>query len=690
MDKSFWKIDKAFWKKYSMLFVAMLYTAVLLNYLSVERIINTQTFMPFIITGVILVASRLIPWTGVTGVRHVRWIVSMLSCGFITHFYLSLISSGAYYERMKFIGLLDILFHTAVFILLFVGTDSLRKAIVIGCSIFGVLGVANHYVWLFRGSPISVEDISSIKTAAGVAGNYDYTPDQYIILLGLMLILWTIAMYRMGGDEYVRGRKVRFKQCMALASIMLFACLPFVGYGQYYKDNSNAFNYDLYLASNLATLCQKGASDIPEYYSAQAVETIANETAEAREQSEPVKAGSDVKPNIIAIMSESYGDLRVLGDFETNIPVTPFMDSLKQDDNAITGYAYASIFGSKTANSEFEFLSSDSILFIPDTMVYLHYFDDMQKNGYDSLVSVLKNQGYKTVAIHPWLRAGWNRPAVYSKMGFDETYFFEDMKNVDYYRLYPSDEFSFNQVKNQLENKKDGEKLFVMNITMQNHSGYEGGGNGYEQTVSIKGQEGKFPMTELYLSEQHESDKALQELITYLKSYKEPTVVVFFGDHQPKLDSEFYQWVNPNLTTDANELMKKYMVPFFIWANYDIPHETDVRTSINYLAPMMLDAVDMPMSDYQAHLLEQRKDWPVVCGKGGYDAQGNYYPASEIINASPEIKAYQDLTINHTVDIKNTLHSFFSYGENTNEQTDGKTAVNAQSDTSQKDQTTQE
>ncbi len=487
-------------------------------------------------------------------------------------------SSGAFYARMKFIGLLNVLFHTAVYMLLYVGTDSLRKSIAIGSGIFGVFGIANHYVWLFRGTPIGIEDITSIRTAAGVAGNYDYTPDRYIILLGLLLLLWSVTLYRLGGDEYCLGRRVHFKQGMALASVALFACLPFVGYGDYYKDNSNAFNYDLYFAGTLATLCQKSGMEIPEYYSAKAVETIANESAAARAEREEFnydlyfagtlatlcqKSGMEipeyysakavetianesaaaraereegtadgVQPNIIAIMSESYGDLRVLGDFETNIPVTPFMDSLKEDDNTISGYAYASIFGSKTANSEFEFLSSDSILYIPDTMVYLHYFDNV--TAYDSLVSVLKNQGYTTSAMHPYLRAGWNRPAVYSKMGFDETMFLEDMTDVGYYRQYPSDAYTtsamhpylragwnrpavyskmgfdetmfledmtdvgyyrqypsdaynFELIQKRFENKAEGEKLFLFDITMQNHGGYEGEGNGYEQTVSIVG-----------------------------------------------------------------------------------------------------------------------------------------------------------------------------------------------------------
>ncbi|MGM9612956.1 MAG: LTA synthase family protein, partial [Butyricicoccus sp.] len=623
-----------------------------------ERIIR-WTSIPFAICCLVLVISRFLPAESYKGLRHIRWMTALFFCGFLSHFYLSLMSSGAYYERMKFIGLLNVLFHTAVYILLYVGTDSLRKSIAIGSGIFGVLGIVNHYVWLFRGTPLGIEDITSIRTAAGVAGNYDYTPDRYIILLGLLLLLWTVTLYRLGGDEYARGRRIHFKQGMALASVALFACLPFVGYGDYYKNNSNAFNYDLYFASTLATLCQKSGVDIPEYYSAKAVETIANESAAARAEREQDTAGG-VQPNIIAIMSESYGDLRVLGDFETNIPVTPFMDSLKENDNAVTGYVYASIFGSKTANSEFEFLSSDSILYIPDTMVYLHYFDDVAENGYDSLVSVLKEQGYSTSAMHPYLRAGWNRPAVYSKMGFDETMFLEDMKNVGYYRQYPSDAYNFDLIRQRFENKEDGEKLFLFDITMQNHGGYEGEGNGYEQTVSIVGQEGNFPKAEMFLSEQHESDRALEELITYFANYDEPTVIVFFGDHQPKLDDEFYSWVNPALSSDPVERMKKYQVPFFIWANYDIKAETDVHTSINYLAPKLLDTLGMQMSPYQSHLLEQSETWPVISAKGIFDCNGVYHVPSEAIENSGMLRNYQDLTINHTVDSKNTLHSFFS------------------------------
>ena len=53
-------------------------------------------------------------------------------------------------------------------------------------------------------------------------------------------------------------------------------------------------------------------------------------------------------PAIIAIMNESFSDLSVLGDLQTNMPLTPFIDSLKE--NTTKGYALSSVFGAKTPN----------------------------------------------------------------------------------------------------------------------------------------------------------------------------------------------------------------------------------------------------------------------------------------------------------------------------------------------------
>ncbi len=91
-------------------------------------------------------------------------------------------------------------------------------------------------------------------------------------------------------------------------------------------------------------------------------------------------------PNIICIMNESLSDLGALGNLETNEDYMPFIHSLTE--NTIKGYLSMPVFGAGTSNSEFEFLSGDSISFLPTGC-----------NVYQSYV-----KGFGSVpGIHPWL-----------------------------------------------------------------------------------------------------------------------------------------------------------------------------------------------------------------------------------------------------------------------------------------------
>ncbi len=43
------------------------------------------------------------------------------------------------------------------------------------------------------------------------------------------------------------------------------------------------------------------------------------------------------------------------------------------------------------------------------------------------------------------------------------------------------------------------------------------------------------------------TDEAFADLITFFSTYKEPTVIVMYGDHQPSLSQEFYaQFMDEN------------------------------------------------------------------------------------------------------------------------------------------------
>lgn len=62
-------------------------------------------------------------------------------------------------------------------------------------------------------------------------------------------------------------------------------------------------------------------------------------------------------------MNESFSDLSVVGDIETNVPYMPYIDSIQ--DETIQGNAYVSTIGTGTSNTEYEFLTGNTMAFLP-------------------------------------------------------------------------------------------------------------------------------------------------------------------------------------------------------------------------------------------------------------------------------------------------------------------------------------
>lgn len=76
-----------------------------------------------------------------------------------------------------------------------------------------------------------------------------------------------------------------------------------------------------------------------------------------------------------------------------------------------------------------------------------------------------------------------------------------------------------------------------MGVTMQNHGGYGERYDNFNQEVYKVG--ASYTDANQYLSLLNESDKALENLITYFKGVDDPVEIVFFGDHQPGLCNDF-------------------------------------------------------------------------------------------------------------------------------------------------------
>ena len=280
----------------------------------------------------------------------------------------------------------------------------------------------------------------------------------------------------------------------------------------------------------------------------------------------------------------------------------PFVHSMQNGkENTVSGYLNVSVCGGNTANTEFEFLTGNTMAFLPTGSIpYQQYI----KQDIPSLASYLSGLGYQTYAQHPYLASGWNRDKVYEWMGFDNMTFIDGYSSRKLIRNYISDESSFEQIKRTFEEKEDGKPAFIFNVTMQNHGGYS---DTYSDFVnSVRTIDHKSNDLDQYLTLLSISDSEVEKLIAYFSGVDEDTVVVFFGDHQP---NDFV--TSPIARTTENDY-NRYQVPYFIWANYDIDEAVNVNTSANYLAANVLKAAGVPTDEYQNFLLQLEKEFPII------------------------------------------------------------------------------
>jgi phosphoglycerol transferase MdoB-like AlkP superfamily enzyme len=483
-------------------------------------------------------------------------------------------------------------------------------------------GITNHYVMKFRSTPFVPWDIFSVRTATSVAENYDFTPDLRMVIVTLIFIA-AIVLSRF----LKKAPKIKLQVRLgALLVSVLVTCLfvntlqkedfqtkhylyPFLFTPAYMTEvNGMAVTF----AMNLAYV----VVDKPQGYSAE----DAKKTLESYEKTEDTKQDTQDLPNIIVIMDEAFSDLAVLGDLQTNEDYMPFMHKMQQGQkNTITGYAQVSVCGGNTANSEFEFLTGDTMAFLPSgSIAYQQYI----KQDTPSLASYLKSLGYATYAQHPYYANGWDRERVYPLLGFEHMDFIEDYTNVSYVRKYISDASDMQHIIDTYEKKEAGKPAFIFNVTMQNHGGYTDVYPNFEN--DIQAQYNSDALNQ-YLSLIHKTDAALEDLVSYFSKVDEKTVIVFFGDHQPSdavaNQIEMASGVDPS-DMNSEQQKKRYQVPYLVWANYDIGEASDQNTSLNYLSAQVLKAAGVPTSAYQNYFLELSNTYPVLSAAGSTENVG--------------------------------------------------------------------
>ena len=600
--------------------------------------------------------------------KPMRWYHFALMGALVVYCFLfvELINNTQKLAQMNFVYVLANLAGAAIMIfIILLWLNSFRRTMMFMTIFCMIMGLVFYFVYSCRGEPFQFIDLFSFGTAMEVVGGYDFkiTP---MVGIFLPMTLTLIALLYHSRDYYwakTRKRKILMRGSAAGLMVAGYFVLMFANW-----NGALGIVTDLWaprktyeqVGTNVGFFCvakfMRNAP--PEGYTVQGTEEIAEKSVEEYEVwtgNNTLPAGSEQPVNIIAIMNEAWADHRYVRDFETDVEYMPFFDSMKE--NTIKGQTLVSIYGGGTAKTEYEYLTGNSVKQYPGMVPYVSYYTHDQY----SMVSTLKSQGYDAIAMHPNKGTNWNRDNAYKFLQFDDFITIDafEQSHSEWIRGMVSDQKNYEKIIEVVENKKNpDDKLFLFDVTMQNHSGY----TNFDPDVDIIGYEDEKNEAENYLSLLKISDEALKYLIEYFEDSDQPTMIVMFGDHYPGLPESFETFLSGQKKEDLpdEEAEHYYATPFFIWTNYESNTAENVLTSTNFLGVMTLEEAGVEMSPFEDYVSMFRDEIPAYNHKGYYDNSGKFTEwAKAPEDVQHKVWEYECLQYNTLMEDANRLNWFY-------------------------------
>lgn len=412
-----------------------------------------------------------------------------------------------------------------------------------------------------RGEPLSIFDFRLVEEAMKISEALDTRYYITIIVLTTIFsfILLTITLFVKGAFI----TKLQFSMAIFCASIIFFS----------YKMNVNALaKMNIEIPADvswnhnrngflLATLIDTKFLQVPtpKEYSKESVENIYKKM---QKNNASFGYETKVKPNVVVILSESFWDPTFAKMLKLNEDPIPNFHRLTKE--SASGIINVPGIGGGTANTEYEVLTGLTRHFVPNYTVPYNPYNDYIYRPIRSLATIFSEQNYKTTAIHTYHSWFYRRNDVYKNLGFDKFISLETLGNEPEKKcLFAEDRTVSDLIINQLN--QSSKKDFILAVTMQGHGPYQDmtaltDRIKIENNISSEAQK----ITEAYFNNLSTIDEELGHLINRLRQVKEPTMLIFFGDHIPPFGDAVFKEIGFDVTKE-----KAKETPAFVWSNYE-------------------------------------------------------------------------------------------------------------------------
>ncbi len=456
------------------------------------------------------------------------------------------------------------------------------------------LGVANGYMLMKRVTPFNAQDFKVAKDGITLINNYFNGVELVGLAVGISaVVIWVISMWRRGGQY--NGKLHRL---WALAGVAAW----FTVYGivadlavekrvvSTYFGNI-AFAYEDYGLPYcfMASVFNTGINE-PNEYNEETIVDISDQRKMTR--NETGRAQDDL-PNIIFIQLESYFYVAEAEFFTTSEDASPNLHAMYEKYSS--GYFKVPSIGAGTANTEFEVLTGMNLRYFgPGEYPYKTVLKNQVS---ESAATALGALGYGTHALHNNGGNFYSRAKVFNNTGFD-SYTSKEFMNIlqTTENGWAKDDILIQHIMDAMDTTQGQD--FVFGISVQGHGDYPEERIIENPKILVEGiaDEAVKNKWEYYVNQVYEMDQFAGNLVKAVEERKEPSVIVFYGDHLPTMGLK------------AEDLKGRYLynTNYVIWDNIGLAKEDRNIPSYQIMADV-LDRLDIHSGTIFNYHQERRK-----------------------------------------------------------------------------------
>lgn len=551
----------------------------------------------------------------------------------------------------------SILFIYLASVVLFAATGSVFWAYFIVSLLLGIGFIVNHFKIMLIGQVLVPTDFLLVGEAVGAADLSAITIERTLLLQVFLIALTHAPLWFLRFKMPIKLRGIAAGGAFAVFFVVYFfsaTSAPIMaGLGMPRGSGSQTVLYSetgLIMGFHTSILYQQAHNARMAEFATEAEVFLANTPR--------VQNRTDVQPNVIVIMSESFMDPTILDNvhFSTN-PVSNFHRLANQ---GISGDNIVPVFGGGTANTEMEFLTGAPVFFLSSAYAvpYSNPSRYFSQNLYTAMPWLFQENGYRTVALHPNYASFYNRNFVYPRLGFQEFIAKEQMPDADFKGWYISDEYFTNRMIQEIERaEQDNTPLFLFGISIQNH--FEFWGSKYQDfdtdiyATSPVLTESQVGSVSTFAQGVFDADKQLGRLIDFIEAGDTPTMVVFFGDHLPVLGYHFDNiferlgFVSSQAvhTWNMEDRSRMFAPPYLVWDNFSNNLEEWGTISTYFLGANVLAHSGIALNRHWEHVLHFNHHFRALTENHYVDIYGNFRYIYSVWE-KPHVNAFAGLVHN--------------------------------------------